>query len=69
MSPLVNTAPRMFYIIYTLILFLAERQLAKSKNAKTQQMTLNTGAKMDRYNFTLYSFLHILNLFSVYGLH
>ena len=59
----------MFYIIFTLTLFLAEGQMAKPKNAQTQQMALNTGAKMDRYNFTLYCFLQILNLFSVYGLH
>jgi hypothetical protein len=34
-----NTTPRMRYIVFTLILFLAKRQMAKSKNTQTQKMT------------------------------
>jgi hypothetical protein len=69
MSPPFNTTPRMFYIIFTLTLFLAEGQMAKPKNTQTQQMAFNTGEKMDRYNFTLYSLLQISNFFSICGLY
>jgi hypothetical protein len=69
MSPPVNTTPKMFYIIFTLTLFLAEEQMAKPRNNHTQKMTLNTGGNMDRHNLTLYSLLQILNFFSIQGLH